>query len=144
MDLHRDSCFAGTEVGSVVGEPSRSVEGSTERIGERALTCAVVADGDGVGVNVNGHVEHVHGSVVVRRIDQEFVKDLVEARHVGEAEAGCAPGRSSGGRPLRTPAVGRSSGGCCRQPDHLALFLSQFQFLFLFLRFEYQPGRDAA
>jgi hypothetical protein len=52
--------------------------------GQQRPTCAVVADGDGVGVDINGHIEPVHGRVVVRRIDHDLVKYLVEARHVGD------------------------------------------------------------
>ena len=49
---------------------------------------AVVKDGDGVGLGVHGHLETVHvgiAPIVVGRVDQDLLKDLVEAwgkRHV--------------------------------------------------------------
>jgi hypothetical protein len=119
--------------------------------GQQRPTCAVVADGDGVGIDVDSHIEPVHGRVVVRRIDHDLVKDREEARHVGDLapvhahalvidphQLGVAHlGRTAigvrpkqdvlqGGQaavdPLRAPAVGRPS-GCCRRLDHLVLFL---------------------
>ena len=46
-------------------------------------TLAVVEDKDGVGLGVRGHLKAVHDGIallVVGRVDQDLLKDLVEAR----------------------------------------------------------------
>ena len=49
--------------------------------------CSVVHDRDGIGFGVDRHFDRVHGGVthfVVSGVDQDLVKDLVEARHEGD------------------------------------------------------------
>jgi len=48
---------------------------------------AVVEDGDGIGLGVDGDLEGVHGRVallVVGGVDEDLVEDLVEAGDVGD------------------------------------------------------------
>jgi len=48
---------------------------------------AVVEDGDGVLLGVNGDLEGIHGGIpllVVGGVDEDLVEDLVEARDVGD------------------------------------------------------------
>jgi len=50
-------------------------------------TVAIVEDGDGIGLGVDGDLEGIHGRVVllvVGGVDEDLVEDLVEAEDVGD------------------------------------------------------------